>query len=57
MYMQISWNQNDFFHLDKPLLIGLLVITILGLVILYSASGQRCGYGIKTSRCELVWVL
>ncbi|OUD15013.1 rod shape-determining protein RodA [Thioflexithrix psekupsensis] len=38
--MQISWNQNDFFHLDKPLLLGLFIITVLGLVILYSASGQ-----------------
>jgi rod shape determining protein RodA len=47
--MQISWNQNDFFHLDRPLLLGLLIITVLGLVILYSASGQNVDMVLRQS--------
>lgn len=38
--MQINWNDSGFFHLDKRLLLGLILVTIFGLVVLYSASGQ-----------------
>lgn len=31
---------NQFFHVDKPLLIGLLSLVAMGLIILYSASNQ-----------------
>jgi rod shape determining protein RodA len=38
--MHTNWSDSEFFHLDKPLLIGLFALTVLGLIVLYSASGQ-----------------
>ncbi|EDN67890.1 Cell cycle protein [Beggiatoa sp. PS] len=39
--MQTSWNNNHFLHLDKPLLIGLALLSCIGLIVLYSAGGQN----------------
>jgi len=39
--MQTNWNNNHFLHLDKPLLLGLLLLSGLGLVVLYSAANQN----------------
>jgi len=38
--MQTNWSNNHFLHLDKPLLFGLLLLSSVGLVVLYSAGGQ-----------------
>ncbi len=38
--MYSHWKQSDFYHLDKPLLSGLLLLMLIGLIVLYSASGQ-----------------
>ncbi|HEC85527.1 MAG: rod shape-determining protein RodA [Candidatus Parabeggiatoa sp. nov. 2] len=38
--MQTRWSHNHFLHLDKPLLWGLLLLSFIGLVVLYSAGGQ-----------------
>jgi rod shape determining protein RodA len=42
------------FHIDLPLLGLLLVLTVLGLVVLYSASGQQMGAVIRQGRYFLV---
>ncbi|GAB3285419.1 rod shape-determining protein RodA [Parahaliea aestuarii] len=42
------------FHLDLPLLGLLLVLTLFGLVVLYSASGQNMGAVIRQGRFILV---
>ncbi len=40
--MQTTWtNKNDFFHLDKPLLLGILLLSGVGLITLYSAADQN----------------
>jgi rod shape determining protein RodA len=39
--MQTSWNKQHFLHLDKPLLLGLLLLSSLGLFVLYSAGAQN----------------
>jgi len=39
--MQTSWHNNSLFHLDYPLLSGLLLLFAIGLVTLYSAGGQN----------------
>ena len=39
--MQTSWHNNSFLHLDYPLLFGLLLLSGLGLITLYSAGGQN----------------
>ncbi|MBE9562055.1 MAG: rod shape-determining protein RodA [Proteobacteria bacterium] len=39
--MQTSWHNNSFLHLDYPLLSSLLLLSVIGLVTLYSASGQN----------------
>jgi len=39
-YIFTKKSSNQFFHLDKPLLIGLLCLYSLGLIVLYSAGGQ-----------------
>jgi rod shape determining protein RodA len=38
--MQTTWNNNHFLHLDKALLIGLILLSCIGLIVLYSAGGQ-----------------
>lgn len=38
--MHAQWNSNNFLYLDKPLLISLLLLSSIGLVVLYSAGGQ-----------------
>lgn len=38
--MKTNWNNDHFLHLDKPLLFGLLLLSFVGLIILYSAGGQ-----------------
>jgi rod shape determining protein RodA len=38
--MQTRWSHTHFMHLDKPLLWGLLLLSVIGLVVLYSAGGQ-----------------
>ena len=38
--MQTNWTSNHFFHLDKLLLIGILSLSGIGLVVLYSAGNQ-----------------
>ncbi len=38
--MQANWDTNHFFHLDKPLLLGLMLLSSIGLVVLYSAGGE-----------------
>jgi len=38
--MHAQWNSNSFLYLDKPLLISLLLLSSIGLVVLYSAGGQ-----------------
>lgn len=38
--MHAHWHNNHFLHLDKPLLFGLLLLSSIGLVVLYSAGGQ-----------------
>lgn len=38
--MQANWDTNHFFHLDKPLLLGLMLLACIGLVVLYSAGGE-----------------
>lgn len=38
--METSWNKSHFLHLDKPLLLGLLLLSSIGLVVLYSAGAQ-----------------
>lgn len=47
MKLDISTGQNraffERFHVDLPLLLGLLVVMAFGLVIMYSASGQNIG--------------
>jgi len=42
------------FHLDLPLLLLLLILTVYGLVVLYSASGQDMGAVIRQGRYFLV---
>ncbi|MBA6413213.1 rod shape-determining protein RodA [Parahaliea sp. F7430] len=42
------------FHLDLPLLILLLIVTALGLLVLYSASGQDMGAVLRQGRFFLV---
>ncbi|MDM8569379.1 FtsW/RodA/SpoVE family cell cycle protein, partial [Thiotrichales bacterium HSG1] len=39
--MQTSWHNNSFLHLDYPLLAGLLLLSVIGLVTLYSAGSQN----------------
>jgi rod shape determining protein RodA len=39
--MQTSWSHNSFLYLDKPLLWGLLLLSGIGLVVLYSAGEQN----------------
>jgi rod shape determining protein RodA len=40
--MQTMWTDKDnFFHLDKPLLTGILLLSIVGLITLYSAADQN----------------
>ena len=39
--MQNTWNNNPFLHLDKPLLIGILLLSGMGLIVLYSAGDQN----------------
>ena len=39
--MQTNWTSNHFLHLDKPLLVGLLALSFIGLVVLYSAGNQN----------------
>lgn len=41
--MRVQWTQTHFLHLDKPLLLGLLLLAIIGLFTLYSADGQNIG--------------
>ncbi len=38
--MPTNRNNNHFLHLDKPLLLSLVLLSFLGLVVLYSASSQ-----------------
>jgi len=35
-----NWNYTPFLHLDKPLLFSILLLSSMGLVVLYSADGQ-----------------
>jgi rod shape determining protein RodA len=42
------------FHIDVPLLLLLVVLTVYGLVVLYSASGQEMGAVIRQARYFLV---
>ncbi len=39
--MPTNRNNNHFLHLDKPLLLSLVLLSSLGLVVLYSASSQN----------------
>ncbi|MDM8559572.1 rod shape-determining protein RodA [Candidatus Parabeggiatoa sp. HSG14] len=39
--MQTNWRNNHFLHLDKPLLFGLLLLSGIGLFVLYSAGDQN----------------
>jgi len=39
--MQTNWSNNHFLHIDKPLLWGLLALSFIGLVVLYSAGSQN----------------
>ncbi|MEN8215430.1 MAG: rod shape-determining protein RodA [Pseudomonadota bacterium] len=39
--MQKNWNNNHLLHLDKPLLLGLLLLSVIGLIVLYSAGNQN----------------
>jgi rod shape determining protein RodA len=39
--MQRNWSNNHLLHLDKPLLLGLILLSCLGLLILYSAGNQN----------------
>jgi rod shape determining protein RodA len=39
--MQTNWNNNHFLHLDKPLLLSLITLSLIGLFVLYSASSQN----------------
>ncbi len=45
--MQTSWNNNHFLHLDEPLLLALLLLSGIGLVVLYSAGGQNLDLMIR----------
>jgi len=38
--MPTNWTSNHFFHLDKLLLLGILSLSVIGLVVLYSAGNQ-----------------
>jgi len=38
--LQENWKYTHFLHLDKPLLLGILLLASTGLIVLYSASGQ-----------------
>lgn len=38
--MHAQWNSNNLLYVDKPLLIGLLLLSSIGLIVLYSAGGQ-----------------
>ncbi|RKZ90958.1 MAG: rod shape-determining protein RodA [Candidatus Parabeggiatoa sp. nov. 1] len=39
--MQTSWSHHSFLYLDKPLLWGLLLLSGIGLIVLYSAGEQN----------------
>jgi len=45
--MRVSWEESHFLHLDKPLFIALLVLSALGLTILYSAGNQDVNLVLK----------
>lgn len=47
--MRATWSNNHFLHLDKPLLFALFILAALGLVVLYSASGEDTGAVIRQS--------
>ncbi len=47
--MPANWNYTHFLHLDKPLLLGILSLSGIGLVILYSAGGQDWDLIIRQS--------
>ncbi len=44
----------DRFHIDLPLLLLLMALTVYGLIVLYSASGQSMGAVIRQGRYFLV---
>jgi rod shape determining protein RodA len=44
----------DRFHIDLPLLLLLMALTVYGLIVLYSASGQNMGAVIRQGRYFLV---
>jgi len=39
--LKTAWRYDHFMHLDKPLLLGLLSLSMIGLIVLYSAGGQN----------------
>jgi rod shape determining protein RodA len=45
--MQKNWNSNHFLHIDKILILSLVVLCCLGLVVLYSASDQNIDMMIR----------
>jgi rod shape determining protein RodA len=45
--MQTNWRNNSFLHLDKPLFFGLLLLSIIGLFVLYSACDQNIDLMIR----------
>ena len=56
--MDIRWSKNHFYHLDLPLLFGLAMLSMLGLMVLYSASGQSTDMVIRQIiRLGLGWVV
>lgn len=47
MIVEKNWNPPHFFHLDVLLLCGLVAVSVLGLVVLYSAGGQNMDLVIR----------
>jgi len=45
--MQANWKSQHFLHLDIPLFIGISMLITIGLVILYSASGQDLDFMMR----------